>query len=197
MTHPSDKVLFAQIDRATAGGRALLCTLARLGKALRRDQPARAEMLLLASQAHPLYKGGRLLFDLLELEDLMLEGPPPEPLDYEALTGALRSTTGAFADLVRALVGFAAELSRSVEAEPAAATPELEPLPTQVEQEPSPSWQDLPQLDASEYLYDWIALGIVSELSRAVAGDGRKSSNARSEEPSAGSVVPDGRTSLC
>lgn len=168
MTHPSDKLLFAQIERATAGARTLLCTLGRLGKAFRLDESARAGMILLASEAHPVYKGGRLLFDLLELEDLMLDGPQPEALDQQSVTAALRSTIGAFAGLVRVLHEFAGDISR--ESRTHDAVPGTNLPPRAAEQEDA-SMRVLPELDASEYLYDLVVLGILSELSRMAAAE--------------------------
>lgn len=170
MNNASDKLLFERIERATAGGRALLCTLGRLGKSFRGRHPERAETILLAGQAHPLYKGGRLLFDLLELEDLMLDGPQPDPVDSQALTASLRSTVSAFAGLTRVLTKFAKEVSQRPEAE--AAMPRMRSASSEAaEQEEDPLLQALPQLDSSEYLYDLVVLGIFSELAKLTAAD--------------------------
>ena len=124
-----DETLLARIEEATLGGRALLCTLARMGMALRRDDLVRAHLLLHATQSHPLYKGGRLLFDVLELEDLMLDGPPPAPVGREAL----RSVTGSLADLFKALARFAREVKAVDDGEPLPADAEA---PTLREEEP-------------------------------------------------------------
>lgn len=69
--------------------RALLCTLARQGVAFRRAQPARAARWLEELSVHPLYKGGQFLFDLLEWEDFMLEGPAPPALNAALVAAAL------------------------------------------------------------------------------------------------------------
>ncbi|MFD0394176.1 hypothetical protein ACFQ3Z_24905 [Streptomyces nogalater] len=44
--------------------------------ALRRDTPERARLLLDTVRPWPLYKGGQFLFDLMEWEDLMVDGDP-------------------------------------------------------------------------------------------------------------------------
>jgi hypothetical protein len=46
VVNPADKQLIEHIQHATRGGCRLLCTLARCGKALERDEPHRAEFLL-------------------------------------------------------------------------------------------------------------------------------------------------------
>jgi hypothetical protein len=72
-----DRLLLASLARGGEWLRALLCTLARRGVALRTASPARARALLDALAPLPLYKGGQFLFDLLEWEDFMLDGPEP------------------------------------------------------------------------------------------------------------------------
>lgn len=160
MNQTPDERLLARIEEATLGGRALLCTLARMGMALRRDDPVRAHLLLHATQPHPLYKGGRLLFDVLELEDLMLDGPAPAPVGR----ATLRSVTGSLADLFRALARFASELKAVEDRD--ALREDAEPPTPRDEEEPAP---DLPELDASEYLYDLVVLGVLAESSRGMA----------------------------
>ena len=46
-----------------------------MGVAWRRAEPDRARDWLQALETHPFYKGGQVLFDLLEWEDFMLDGP--------------------------------------------------------------------------------------------------------------------------
>jgi hypothetical protein len=169
VTHASDKILFRRIEQATAGGRALLCTLGRLGKTFRHNQPARAGVILLASQSHPVYKCGRLLFDLLELEDLMLDGPPPETLDKDSMAKSLRSTMSAFGDLTRVLMEVAEDISKGARAEKA----EAENSGTEeVGAEENPASGILLELDSSEYLFDLVVLGTLSELARLITADG-------------------------
>src|SRR5690606_29282966 len=70
--------------------RGVLCTLARLGTAWRRIEPERTRAWLAQLEPHPLYKGGQFLFDLLEVEDFMLDGPAPPPVSSEELAGIAR-----------------------------------------------------------------------------------------------------------
>lgn len=167
---PSDKSLFQAISASTQSARGLLCALARRGKHLRSESPARAETLLAASRAHPLYKGLRLVFDLLELEDLMLDGdaPPDVPMTGETL----RAWVDTFEALSRAL-------SRGSTSEPGQNGPD-QGGPNQgsqqrwrsalssLEEEPEPEggW---PALTSAEYLYDLAVLGVLRQLSRVVA----------------------------
>ncbi len=104
--NPADVRLIEYIQQATRGARMLLCTLARRGKALERDQPQRAAFLLAAVRPHPLYKGGRLAFDMLELEDLMLDAPPLGPLNDLQLTRVLSAVAGGGHNLTEVLLRF-------------------------------------------------------------------------------------------
>ncbi len=91
--NPEDTRLIQAIEQVTHGGVRLLVTLARRGKALERDDPERAKSLLAAVMTHPLYKGGRLTFDMLEIEDLMLDGPRVESMSTHEVIQVL--STGA------------------------------------------------------------------------------------------------------
>lgn len=104
--NPADVRLIEDIQHATRGACRLLCTLARRGKALEGDQPQRAAFLLAVVRPHPLYKGGRLAFDMLELEDLMLDAPPVGPLNDLQLTQVLSAVAGSGRNLAEALLRF-------------------------------------------------------------------------------------------
>ncbi len=90
--NPGDGKLIEQIQQATRGGSRVLVTLARRGKAIERDDPERAALLLGAVATHPLYKGGRLTFDMLEIEDLMLDGSPADPMSTPELVQMLNAS---------------------------------------------------------------------------------------------------------
>lgn len=75
--HPEDLAALRAVDRGNQWLRAVLCTLARRGVAFRTEHPQRARALLDALAPLPLYKGGQFLFDLLEWEDFMVDGPAP------------------------------------------------------------------------------------------------------------------------
>ena len=84
-----DQALLVRFGRGQEWLRAVLCTLARRGGHIRETDPARARQILDELSRSPLYRGGQFLFDLLELEDFMVDGdlPPPVPtvLDEVAL----------------------------------------------------------------------------------------------------------------
>lgn len=126
--NPADAQLINQIQRATRGARMLLCTLARRGKALEREEPQRAGFLLSAVRPHPLYKAGRLAFDMLELEDLMLDAPRVGPLNDVQLTQVLGVVAGGGHSLAEALLRFGSD-GQDGGAPPAAAVAESDPPP--------------------------------------------------------------------
>jgi hypothetical protein len=57
---------------------------------------------------HPFYKGGQFLFDLLEWEDFMLDGPAPVVLEATELAEALRPLLGLLGQVVPPLPAFGA-----------------------------------------------------------------------------------------
>jgi hypothetical protein len=69
-----DRRLLAFIGARDEELRRVLCTLARMGVAWSRSEPDRARAWLQHLETHPFYKGGQVLFDLLEWEDFMLDG---------------------------------------------------------------------------------------------------------------------------
>jgi hypothetical protein len=82
---PTDHRAFAFLGQVNSSLRQCLCTLARHGVALRRDAPERARLLLDTVRPWPLYKGGQFLFDLMEWEDLMVDGDPPPVMPAERI----------------------------------------------------------------------------------------------------------------
>ncbi|MFF8030981.1 MULTISPECIES: hypothetical protein [unclassified Streptomyces] len=85
---PTDHRAFAFLGQVNGCLRQCLCTLARHGVALRRHDPERARELLDAVRPWPLYKGGQFLFDLMEWEDLMVDGDPPPLMPAERIRSA-------------------------------------------------------------------------------------------------------------
>ncbi|MFF9085976.1 hypothetical protein ACF1BE_06100 [Streptomyces sp. NPDC014991] len=85
---PTDHGAFAFLGQVNSSLRQCLCTLARHGVALRRDTPERARLLLDTVRPWPCYKGGQFLFDLMEWEDLMVDGEPPPVLPVERIVSA-------------------------------------------------------------------------------------------------------------
>ena len=183
----ADAQLIEQIRQVTQGGSRLLVTLARRGKALERDEPQRATFLLAAVGAHPLYKGGRLGFDMLEIEDLMLDGPPVDPMSKREVVQVLSAGTYHLVETLRAMGSpsqgghMLAEasirdidvLGGSVHAraqsadEPASAPllPRVSLGPTDdvaaTEDEGLDTRDTEPELRSSDYLYDYVVLGLL------------------------------------
>ncbi|MFF4546733.1 hypothetical protein [Streptomyces sp. NPDC001435] len=85
---PTDHRAFAFLGQVNSCLRQCLCTLARHGVALRRREPERARVLLDTVRPWPLYKGGQFLFDLMEWEDLMVDGEPPPLMSAERIVSA-------------------------------------------------------------------------------------------------------------
>ncbi len=105
---PADLLILARISSGNNWLRSVLCTLARRGTQLRQQEPERATELIGRLAPWPWFKGGQFLFDLLEWEDFMVDGPPPAPLAtvlrpenwerLDALLGGIRRLMDAAAD---------------------------------------------------------------------------------------------------
>ncbi|MET8450934.1 hypothetical protein [Streptomyces sp. NPDC005209] len=85
---PTDLRAFAFLGQVNGCLRQCLCTLARHGVALRHRDPERARLLLDTVRPWPFYKGGQFLFDLMEWEDLMVDGDPPPLVSTERIVSA-------------------------------------------------------------------------------------------------------------
>jgi hypothetical protein len=137
--------------------RSLLCTLARRGVALRKREPTRARALLDELSVYPVYKAGRFLFDLLELEDFMVDGDPP-PILSSALDGTA---------VVR-LGGILRRLAAAVDGSIAAGGATL-PEGANVDIGAPVDADELPPLEAGYYLYDDVVLGAVATAGPVLA----------------------------
>ena len=149
---PADLLLLATIRRHDQALRAVLCTLARHGVALRRDAPGRSSAWLDALSAHPVFKGGQFLFDLLEWEDFMLDGDAPPALDGPAVQHALDRLSAGLRSL-------AAGLDK----------PHGTPLTLDLGAATAPP-DALPALEAGFYLYHDVVLGGLSLWTRQAGG---------------------------
>ena len=170
----ADIGLLEQIQQATQGGRAVLCTLGRRGKALERGDPARAAQLLTAVRPHPLYKSGRLAFDMLEVEDLMLDGDPVEPLSRDELVRSLNGAMQRWAGVGVSLREFGRGATWSGEAAPTTSGNGEGPadLP-RIRLGPAESGNGVdpgPELNSSDYLYDLVVLGFIETLELVMEG---------------------------
>jgi hypothetical protein len=97
--HPDDRAQLEAIHRANAWVRGVACTLARRGVAFREADAMRSRALLDALSTWPAYRAGQLLFDLLELEDFMVDGEQPAVVAMALPPASLHR----LAELLRAL----------------------------------------------------------------------------------------------
>lgn len=176
----SDARLIDYIQRATRGGSMLLRTLGVRGKALERDDPERAALLLAAVRSHPLYKGGRLAFDMLELEDLMLDASSVTLLDDVQLAQLLSAVTANAQNIMEAILGLGAgERDGAAAQTPATFLPRISFGPASDSLERSSASDNdnggkaaepEPHLLSSDYLYDYVVLGFLDRLGRQIPG---------------------------
>ncbi len=157
MTPDADAELLESAARGNIWLRSLLCTLARRGTKVRQDDPERAAALLTELAPWPWFKGGQFLFDLMEWEDFMVDGPPP-PVLRGALDAAAWDALAAKLGEVRAMFDGAAAAARSV---PASAL-------DGVERAGAANDTDLPPLEPGLYLYRDVVLGVVASAATAV-----------------------------
>ena len=141
---PADRQLLAALRLHDQGLRALLCTLARHGVALRLAAPARAQAWLDLLASHPYVKGGQFLFDLLEWEDFMLDGEAPPLVDTRAVRQALARVAQALRALSASLDGAAGAMELAV-----GDGGDFAPV-------------DLPALEPGFYLFNDVLLGSVA-----------------------------------
>ena len=167
---PADARLIQNIQQATRSSREMLVKLGRRGKALDRTQPGRAALLLTAVRPHPLYKAGRLAFDMLEMEDLILDGPPVDPINQHDLVGMLIPVAGRWLDFAAALQRLGPD-GRKGESSPVTAgadrpallLPRVHLAPDEAVEAIEPD----PELSSSDYLYDFVVLGFLDLLGGA------------------------------
>ena len=185
----TDQQLIELIDDATQGWARAMVTFGRRGKALEAGEPDRAQELLQAVRMHPFYKGGRLTFDMLEIEDLILESATARPMTLAELRQAFQAGP---TRLVEVLCRLATQEPPSP-APPDVAVPpgfERDPFRTLArnpEQPAAPAdlpllhlgldnqgavdaeWEgrygSYPQLLPSDYLYDLVVLGLLDVVS--------------------------------
>ncbi|MEL7223419.1 MAG: hypothetical protein AAGL17_00845 [Cyanobacteria bacterium J06576_12] len=87
---PGDLAILSELQRSNEWLRAVLCTLARRGVAFRLAHTVRTQQILQILAPFPFYKAGQFLFDLMEWEDFMTDGPAPDvvptALDSQSLS---------------------------------------------------------------------------------------------------------------
>jgi hypothetical protein len=190
----ADSQLVEQIRGVTQGGSRLLVSLARRGKALQQGEPQRSAFLLAAVSTHPLYKGGRLAFDMMEIEDLILENPLVAPMSTEEVVQVLTSSGRRLIETLKQMVSSPAADRAMAGAGPdsdaeglsgakssAAQSHATDPLlprlslgPTDNGKRPAAAiaaadqsrttGNTYPELTSSDYLYDYVVLGFLDVL---------------------------------
>jgi hypothetical protein len=192
--NPADEELFERLQLGTRGAARLLRGMARRGKALERDEPERAVLLLAGVSAHPLYKGGRLAFDMLEVEDLMLDEPLDSTLsvlDLSHVLGAGAATAARIGDELLRLGAdgltdgtsletvsqAAAAFPQDVEGTAAASSlPRVQLRPARTpgnngtDERPG-ALDSMPELQSSDYLFDLVVLGFLDVVARQSVGE--------------------------
>ena len=139
------------IQRGNEWLRAILCTLARRGVAFRKQYSERASEILMILAPLPYYKAGQFLFDLMEWEDFMLDGPTPPVLTSALDVRALKRLASLLNTIQATLDGSQA----------AAAPPDLFGQLLQVEiTSLIVDDRQLPPLEAGFYLYQDVVLGL-------------------------------------
>jgi hypothetical protein len=145
--------LLTSVARGNAWLRAVLCTLARRGVAYRQADPRRAQEILRTLAPLPYYKGGQFLFDLMEWEDFMLDGPPPPIVPTTLDARSLSRVT-------ELLVAVQQHLDGSLDGGSRPRTP----AQAQVDDD------NLPPLETGLYLYQDVVLGIVVSVLQSRPG---------------------------
>ncbi|MFF0203224.1 hypothetical protein [Streptomyces sp. NPDC005017] len=196
---PTDHRALAFIGQVNGTLRACLCTLARHGVALRRGEPERARVLLDTVRPWPLYKGGQFLFDLMEWEDLMVDGDLPPVMPAERIVAACAlpvqwlaaatadapaaarlvpgQRTAAALDLPLRLLATTARtafLGAAQDLTDLLGTPEAGSVPgpppaPETESAAPAAEPELPALEAGFYLYEDIVLGSLTVLGPLLA----------------------------
>lgn len=177
MTSDADAELLESAARGNLWLRSLLCTLARRGTKVRQAEPERAATLLTELAPWPWFKGGQFLFDLMEWEDFMVDGPPP-PLLRGALDAAAWETLAARLGELRALFDSA----------PAAPRSAVSSIADALEAAVTADDTDLPAMEPGLHLYRDVVLGTMA--SAATAMETRRAERGPNGEGGAGAGSP-------
>jgi hypothetical protein len=190
----ADEQLLERVQLATRGAARLLRGMARRGKAIERDEPERAALLLAGVSVHPLYKGGRLAFDMLEVEDLMLDEPLDSALSTFDLSQVLGIGASAAARIGDELLRLGAERPAGGDSDgavlrgsatsrvdvdgtgEASSLPRLQLTPARSDSDNgtsgSPTALDsMPELQSSDYLFDLFVLGFLDAVGKQSVGE--------------------------
>jgi len=156
LLQPEDLAVLESLEQGSLWVRAVLCTLARRGVAFRQQHEKRAQRILDELSISPLYKSGQFLFDLLEMEDFMVDGNPTEIISTTLDATTLIRLAALLNSVKRHLDGAVEPLS-------------LESLDVQVTADRDTP-EELPALEAGFYLYQDVVLGLVRSLGPQLTG---------------------------
>ncbi len=165
--------------------RSILCTLARRGVGFRKQYPERSSEILMVLSPLPYYKAGQFLFDLMEWEDFMLDGPPPPVLTTTA-------DAQAFKRLAALLNIIKSYLDGSISQQTKEGTTPEELFRQLLKVEISGLIVDdsqLPPLEAGFYLYNDVILGLY--VSGLQSGQSLSSLLPSDKGPSTGESKPE------
>ena len=162
---PQDHQLLARIAAGNGWLRSVLCTLARMGTGLRHEDPERAAAIVRELGPWPWFKAGQFLFDLLEWEDFMVDGPPPDPLptvlqpeSWRLLEDLLERVRGLLDAAQQASTGATEAAGAASRASASTGAPAALPLAAVVARFSSRA--DLPPLEPGLHLYRDVVLGV-------------------------------------
>ncbi len=183
---PADLNILQQLQRGNEWLRAVLCTLARRGLAFRQAYPLPAQYIMQSLTGLPYYKGGQFMFDLMEWEDFMLDGPPPPVLD-SIFNAPMSQQVKAFISTISKYYNaqFSGNNQMSDTAWRDLSLPE----------------GDLPPLDGSIFLFQEVVLGLVisqmiRDTNQEEAEIGEADELALALDPQAAMVFPGENTSV-
>jgi hypothetical protein len=172
----ADHAVLARLDEDNQWLRAFLCTLARRGTLLRQQEPERAARLIDALSRWPWFKGGQFLFDLMEWEDFMVDGPPPPLLSSALGSASMRR-------FARTLSSAQALMDDSI----AAAFHDAQAAYEQINVEFAHAEEQLPDLQPGLYLYRDVVLGIVISAGAIIEAGQHLGDSLNPSDPSSGS----------
>jgi hypothetical protein len=152
--HPEDRAVLELAGAGQQWLRAVLCTLARRGVEFRLAHAERSQMLLDSLSTSPVYRSGQFLFDLLELEDFMIDGEPPPVVPTVLDERSLHQIAAMIRRLQRGLDG--------------GLPPVVEPPPAAAPDEAADASQPLPELEPGFHLYADVVLGAVRSAAPVV-----------------------------
>ena len=177
---PEERDALTAIAQGNEWLRAVLCTLARRGIAYRQSQTERAQEIIRILSPYPFYKAGQFLFDLMEWEDFMLDGPSPPILPTVFDERALTQLSHLLHSVRRGLDGSILEEVETVLSPPVGGHPD----------------ENLPPIEPSLFLYQDVILGSIFSIVAAREEEGAVATLALDIDPPTTEVDPGERVGV-